>query len=98
SGARHRGGRPATGVCGLRSLGAHVDLLRRLRQSINKASLELNGVSRIVGPMRIVDVCAFYTPAGGGVRTYVDAKLKAAARFGHEIVVIAPGERDEVIQ
>ncbi|MEO8455192.1 MAG: glycosyltransferase [Sphingomicrobium sp.] len=48
--------------------------------------------------MRIVDVCAFYTPAGGGVRTYVDAKLRAAARFGHEIVVIAPGDRDQVVQ
>lgn len=42
--------------------------------------------------MRIVDVCAFYTPAGGGVRTYADAKLRAAARFGHEVIVIAPGE------
>jgi len=48
--------------------------------------------------MRIADVCAFYTPAGGGVRTYVDAKLRAAARLGHEIVVIAPGERSEVIR
>lgn len=42
--------------------------------------------------MRIVDVCAFYAPSGGGVRTYVDAKLKAAARFGHEVIVVAPGE------
>ena len=42
--------------------------------------------------MRIVDVCAFYAPSGGGVRTYVDAKLKAAARFGHEVIVIAPGK------
>jgi alpha-1,6-mannosyltransferase len=50
------------------------------------------------GPMRIVDVCAFYTPAGGGVRTYVEAKLKAAARFGHEVIVIAPGERHELIK
>ena len=41
--------------------------------------------------MRIVDVCAFYTPSGGGVRTYVEAKLRAAARFGHEVIVIAPG-------
>jgi alpha-1,6-mannosyltransferase len=48
--------------------------------------------------MRIADVCAFYTPAGGGVRTYVDAKLRAAARFGHEVVVIAPGERHEVVR
>lgn len=43
--------------------------------------------------MRIVDVSAFYAPAGGGVRTYVDAKLRAAARFGHEIIVIVPGEQ-----
>ena len=48
--------------------------------------------------MRIADVCAFYTPAGGGVRTYVDAKLRAAARFGHEVIVIAPGERHEVVR
>jgi alpha-1,6-mannosyltransferase len=42
--------------------------------------------------MRIVDVSAFYSPFGGGVRTYVEAKLRAAVRFGHEVVVIAPGE------
>ena len=49
-------------------------------------------------PMRIADVCAFYTPAGGGVRTYVEAKLRTAARFGHEMIVIAPGARHEVIR
>ena len=48
--------------------------------------------------MRIVDVCAFYTPSGGGVRTYIDAKLRAAARFGHEIIVVAPGEYKHVEQ
>ncbi|MFL6724918.1 MAG: glycosyltransferase [Sphingomicrobium sp.] len=48
--------------------------------------------------MRIADVSAFYTPAGGGVRTYVEAKLRAAARFGQEIVVIVPGERQEVVK
>ena len=46
--------------------------------------------------MRIVDVCAFYTPSGGGVRTYVEAKLRAAARLGHEMIVIAPGDREDV--
>ncbi|MGN6377122.1 MAG: glycosyltransferase [Sphingomonas sp.] len=46
--------------------------------------------------MRIVDVCAFYTPAGGGVKTYVERKLRAGAAAGHEIIVLAPGERDEV--
>lgn len=48
--------------------------------------------------MRIVDVCAFYTPAGGGVKTYVDRKLAAARQLGHEVVVIAPGERDAVVE
>jgi alpha-1,6-mannosyltransferase len=46
--------------------------------------------------MKLVDVCAFYAPKGGGVRTYVDRKLKAGAAMGHEVVVIAPGARDEV--
>jgi len=44
--------------------------------------------------MKIVDVCAFYSPKGGGVRTYVDRKLRAGAAMGHEIVVIAPGDSD----
>ncbi len=46
--------------------------------------------------MKIVDVCAFYTPSGGGVRTYVDRKLVAFAERGHEMVVVAPGERDGI--
>jgi alpha-1,6-mannosyltransferase len=44
--------------------------------------------------MRLVDVCAFYTPAGGGVRTYVERKLAAAPAAGHEIIVVAPGRED----
>jgi alpha-1,6-mannosyltransferase len=56
------------------------------------------GSRRFVPPMRIVDVCAFYTPFGGGVRTYVDAKLNVAARFGHEVIVIAPGEHHQVVK
>ena len=44
--------------------------------------------------MKIVDVCAFYTPSGGGVRTYVDRKLVALAAHGHEVVVVAPGACD----
>jgi alpha-1,6-mannosyltransferase len=46
--------------------------------------------------MRIIDVCAFYTPLGGGVRTYVESKFRAAPSLGHEQIVIAPGERHEV--
>ena len=48
--------------------------------------------------MRIVDVCAFYSPSGGGVRTYVDAKLRSASRLGHEIVVLAPAENADVVE
>lgn len=44
--------------------------------------------------MKIVDVSAFYAPKGGGVRTYVEQKLAAAPAWGHEVVVIAPGEVD----
>ncbi len=46
--------------------------------------------------MKIVDVCEFYAPEGGGVRTYIHAKLAAGARHGHEVVVIAPGREDKV--
>lgn len=46
--------------------------------------------------MKIVDVCAFYTPHGGGVKTYIDRKLAIGSAMGHEIVVIAPGPRDHV--
>lgn len=41
--------------------------------------------------MKLVDVCAFYAPNGGGVRTYVEQKLLAGPAAGHEIVIIAPG-------
>ncbi len=44
--------------------------------------------------MRIVDVAEFYSPTGGGVRTYIDRKLEAAAQMGHELFVIAPGPED----
>jgi alpha-1,6-mannosyltransferase len=46
--------------------------------------------------MKIVDVCAFYTPQGGGVRTYVEQKLAIGPRLGHEIVILAPGENHAV--
>lgn len=48
--------------------------------------------------MRIVDVCAFYTPHGGGVRTYVERKLKVASALGHEMIVLAPGADDAVVE
>lgn len=48
--------------------------------------------------MKIVDVCAFLSPQGGGVKTYVEQKLAIGAQLGHEVVVIAPGDHDEVIE
>lgn len=44
--------------------------------------------------MRIADVAEFYAEAGGGVKTYIEAKLRAGAALGVEVVVIAPGPSD----
>lgn len=44
--------------------------------------------------MRVVDVAEFYSPTGGGVRTYIDRKFEAAAQLGHELFVVAPGPQD----
>ncbi|MEM9463286.1 MAG: glycosyltransferase [Myxococcota bacterium] len=44
--------------------------------------------------MKIVDVSESYSERGGGVRTYVHHKLAAAARAGHEMVIVAPGLHD----
>ncbi len=46
--------------------------------------------------MRIVDVAAFYSPQGGGVKTYIDRKMKAGPAAGHEIIIIAPGDSNRV--
>lgn len=46
--------------------------------------------------MRIVDVNEFYSPTGGGVRTYLERKMAILAESGHELVVIAPGREDAV--
>ncbi|MES2043895.1 MAG: glycosyltransferase [Pseudomonadota bacterium] len=46
--------------------------------------------------MRIVDVNEFYSPTGGGVRTYLERKMGLMAEMGHELIVIAPGREDRV--
>lgn len=48
--------------------------------------------------MRIVDVCAFYAPRGGGVKTYVERKLHAGAAAGHEVIILAPSDSDGVLE
>jgi alpha-1,6-mannosyltransferase len=47
--------------------------------------------------MRIVDVCGFYTPLGGGIRTYIDQKLSIAEQAGVDITIIAPGAQNETV-
>ncbi|MCI2007825.1 MAG: glycosyltransferase [Acetobacter peroxydans] len=46
--------------------------------------------------MKIADVSEFYAPQGGGVKTYVEAKFRAADRLGHTLVLIAPGPENRV--
>ncbi|MDB5678644.1 glycosyltransferase [Sphingomonas bacterium] len=46
--------------------------------------------------MRIVDVNEFYSPTGGGVRTYIDRKMAIMADLGHELICIACGKEDSV--
>ena len=46
--------------------------------------------------MHIVDVAEFYAPLGGGVKTYIDAKLTFAHQHGVKVTVIAPGPEDRV--
>lgn len=46
--------------------------------------------------MRIVDVCEFYSPNGGGVRSYVDRKMQLLAEMGHELIVLAPAAEDSI--
>lgn len=46
--------------------------------------------------MHIVDVNEFYSPSGGGVRTYVDRKMHLLAGMGHAMTVIAPGRETGV--
>jgi len=48
--------------------------------------------------MKIVDVCAFFTPHGGGVKTYVEQKLAIGPQMGHDITILAPGDHHAVIE
>ncbi len=48
--------------------------------------------------MKIVDVCAFYSPHGGGVKTYVEQKLALGPSLGHDITILAPGDEYAVIE
>lgn len=42
--------------------------------------------------MKVVDVAEFYTDQGGGVKTYINQKLRFGSEMGHEVVIVAPGK------
>lgn len=46
--------------------------------------------------MKIIDVAEHYAPEGGGVKTYIHNKMKAAEACGHEMIIIAPGNKDDI--
>lgn len=43
----------------------------------------------------MLDLAEFYSERGGGVRSYLDKMLRHAGGLGHEVVVVAPGPKDE---
>ncbi|MGK4007154.1 glycosyltransferase [Sorangium sp. So ce1036] len=47
--------------------------------------------------MKILDVAEFFSSRGGGVRSYLEELVRQGGRRGHEVVVVAPGPRDEVV-
>jgi alpha-1,6-mannosyltransferase len=47
--------------------------------------------------MKILDLCEFFSERGGGVRSYLGKLAGAATQRGHELVVVAPGPRDETL-
>lgn len=47
--------------------------------------------------LHVVDVCAFYSPWGGGVKTYVERKLQLARPGQLEITLVVPGDADRTI-
>lgn len=46
--------------------------------------------------MRVVDVNEFYSPTGGGVRTYIDRKIGIMNDLGHELILLAPGVEERI--
>lgn len=48
--------------------------------------------------MKLVDVAEYYSDRGGGVKTYIDQKLRMGAVLGHQVAIIAPGRETRVEQ
>lgn len=52
-------------------------------------------VSR-AGPLRVLDVTNFYSAASGGVKTYLNAKVRDFADRGIRHAIVVPGNRYDV--
>jgi alpha-1,6-mannosyltransferase len=46
--------------------------------------------------VKVLDIAEFFSTRGGGVRSYLEELVRQGSRLGHEVVVVAPGPRDEV--
>ena len=84
----------AEGRCGQRD--------SRRRADADHHRDELSSRPVLVRPDREIALCGSSMsapstrPAGGGVKTYVERKLRAGPIAGHEIIVLAPGEQHGV--
>jgi alpha-1,6-mannosyltransferase len=45
--------------------------------------------------VKLLDIAEFFSERGGGVRSYLEELLRQGERRGHQVVVVAPGPRDE---
>lgn len=68
--------------------------LRTLASAVARLRRDIRSPAHTARIVKIVDVSESYSERGGGVRTYVHHKLAAAARAGHEMVIVAPGYHD----
>lgn len=47
--------------------------------------------------MKVLDLAEFYSERGGGVRAYLSQLVREGTLRGHDVVVVAPGPRDETV-
>jgi len=48
--------------------------------------------------MKVLDVADFFSERGGGVRSYLSTLACEGRRRGHDVVIVAPGPRDETVE
>lgn len=48
--------------------------------------------------MKLVDLCEFYSERGGGVRSYLTQLGAVGSALGHQVTIVAPGPKDEILE